>query len=90
MPIAEDPDPRPSDEPEPTAADPFDGLVLDEDFVRGAGVKEPAARTRILAARWRLEPPVDPGGRRWSLDAPARPARVRSGPGSRPSSVQGC
>ncbi|MDH6121415.1 hypothetical protein ABH930_006922 [Kitasatospora sp. GAS204A] len=81
MPIAEDPDPRPSEEPEPTVADPFDGLVLDEDFVRGADVKEPAARTRILAARWRLEPPVDPGGRRWSLDAPGptRPRTKRAG-----------
>ncbi|MFE0460692.1 hypothetical protein ACFW1A_15735 [Kitasatospora sp. NPDC058965] len=80
MPIAEDPDPRPSDEPEPepTAADPFDRLVLDEDFVRGATVKEPAARTRVLAARWRLEPPVDPGGRRWSPGAPG-PARPRTG-----------
>ncbi|MFG2820443.1 hypothetical protein ACGFX4_13535 [Kitasatospora sp. NPDC048365] len=65
MPIADDPDPRPDGRPEPDG-DPFDGLVLDESFVRGAAVQEPSARTRMLTARWRVEPPVDPGGRRWS------------------------
>ncbi|MCU7820499.1 hypothetical protein [Kitasatospora sp. DSM 101779] len=74
MPIADDPQPRPSEEPEPGAPDPFDGLVLDERFVRAATVKEPAARTRELSAKWRVEPPVDPGGRRWS---PASPGAVR-------------
>jgi hypothetical protein len=80
VPIAEDPDPRHSEELEPTAADPFEGLVLDEKFVRGAEVKEPAARTRMLSARWRVEPPVDPGGRRWSPDARPRtkPATLAS------------
>ncbi|WP_354637588.1 hypothetical protein [Kitasatospora camelliae] len=80
MPIADDPFPDPSDDPhasgrpDPSSPDPFDGLVLDEAFVRGATVKEPSARTRMLTARWRLEPPVDPGGRRWSPGS-ARPAR---------------
>ncbi len=46
--------------------DPFEGLVLDERFVKDAAVKEPGARARMLAARWRVEPPVDPGGRRWA------------------------
>ncbi|MFC5663869.1 hypothetical protein ACFP3U_12850 [Kitasatospora misakiensis] len=63
MPIADDPRPNPSDEP---GRDPFDDLVLDERFVRAATVKEPTARTRMLTARWRHQPPVDPGGRRWS------------------------
>lgn len=63
MPIAEDPDPRPTD-------DPFDGLVLDEEFVRAAENKEQTARTRMLAARWKEQPPVDPGGRRSVNDGP--------------------
>ncbi|GAA4842975.1 hypothetical protein [Kitasatospora terrestris] len=75
MPIADDPDPRPADRPEPEGGDPFEGLVLDESFVRGAAVQEPSARTRMLTARWRVEPPVDPGGRRWS-PTPVRTAAV--------------
>jgi hypothetical protein len=35
----------------------WDELVLDEDFIRGAQVSEPAARTRILRERWRRQPP---------------------------------
>lgn len=86
VPIADDQEPHPSEEPgqgpepgpeqEPTTPDPFDGLVLDEDFIRSASVKEPAARTRMLSARWHHEPPVDPGGRRWST-GPAGKARAR-------------
>ena len=71
------PDRRPPDAIEPP--DPFEGLVLDEDFVRAATVNEPSARARMLAERWRREPPVDPGGRRWSVDGPARSRRNRSG-----------
>ncbi|MFF8096536.1 hypothetical protein [Streptomyces sp. NPDC016675] len=37
--------------------DTWDGLVLDEEFVRGAGTSEPSARARVLAARWRRERP---------------------------------
>ncbi|MFF4345284.1 hypothetical protein ACFY00_35905 [Kitasatospora sp. NPDC001540] len=69
------------DRPQPDALeppDPFEGLVLDEDFVRSATVNEPSARARMLAERWRREPPVDPGGRRWSLDGPGRTRGRRS------------
>ncbi|MFB7472358.1 hypothetical protein [Kitasatospora sp. NPDC056184] len=79
MPIAEDPEPRPSEgrEPDgnassgPDGKDPFADLVLDEEFVRGASVKEQAGRTRMLAAQWKHTPPVDPGGRRSVNDGPA-------------------
>lgn len=53
----------------------FDGLVLDEDFIRG-GVHEPPARTRAAIARygnsqssWRQSPPLAP--------APTRARRQR-------------
>ncbi|RAJ46955.1 hypothetical protein K353_00156 [Kitasatospora sp. SolWspMP-SS2h] len=69
------PDRRPPDAVEPP--DPFEGLVLDEEFIRSATVSEPSARTRMLTERWRHEPPVDPGGRRWSQDGPARARRTR-------------
>ncbi|MGF1429670.1 hypothetical protein [Kitasatospora sp. LaBMicrA B282] len=53
MPITDDPESQPpAGEP-----DPFENLVLDEEFIKGARVKEPAGRTRILAARWRNRPP---------------------------------
>ncbi|MFD8085294.1 hypothetical protein ACFV4F_26760 [Kitasatospora sp. NPDC059722] len=82
MPTAEDPHQHPSREPEPAepgraTPDPFEGLVLDERFVKDAAVKEPTARTRMLAARWRQEPPVDPGGRRWTPGAASGTARSR-------------
>ncbi|MFF4815509.1 hypothetical protein ACFY2K_13090 [Kitasatospora sp. NPDC001309] len=72
----------PSREPEPepmtpgrATPDPFEGLVLDERFIGEATVKEPTARTRMLATRWREEPPVDPGGRRWTPGPAPRAAR---------------
>ncbi|MFD5466071.1 hypothetical protein ACFWIQ_25030 [Kitasatospora sp. NPDC127059] len=82
MPTAEDPHQPPSREPEPTAPnqarpDPFEGLVLDGRFIKDAAVKEPTARTRMLAAQWREEPPVDPGGRRWVPGAASGTARSR-------------
>ncbi|MER5886141.1 hypothetical protein ABT160_20155 [Streptomyces sp. NPDC001941] len=40
---------------------------LDEDFVRGATVKEPSARSRMLAARWRDQPPEP---QPWRADEP--------------------
>ncbi|GAB2732721.1 SCO2583/SCO2584 N-terminal domain-containing protein [Kitasatospora kifunensis] len=55
MPIAEDPAQRPPGE-EP---DPFADLVLDEDFVKGASVKEQSGRSRMLAAKWKREPPQE-------------------------------
>ncbi|MFJ8040707.1 hypothetical protein ACIRBX_09420 [Kitasatospora sp. NPDC096147] len=74
MPIADEPEPRSADDP--SAKDPFEGLVLDEDFVRAATLKEASGRTRMLAARWKHTPPHDPGGRRSVNDGP-RPARKR-------------
>jgi hypothetical protein len=52
----------PDDQTSP-GPDPFEGLVLDEDFVRGARQKEASARSRMLAERWKREPPVDPAWR---------------------------
>ncbi|MEU3981497.1 hypothetical protein AB0F77_15540 [Streptomyces sp. NPDC026672] len=37
--------------------DEWDGVVLDEDFIRSAGTTEPSARARMLAARWRTQKP---------------------------------
>ncbi|MFE2109014.1 hypothetical protein ACFXAF_24560 [Kitasatospora sp. NPDC059463] len=87
MPIAEDPEPRPSEgrEPDGTAPsgpdgkDPFADLVLDEEFVQGASVKEQAGRTRMLAAQWKHTPPVDPGGRRSVNDGPPKKRFARKG-----------
>ncbi|MGY9064834.1 SGM_3592 family protein [Streptomyces murinus] len=51
---------------EPTG-DAFEGLVLDEDFVRAADTSEPSARARMLAARWRTEAPEP---QPWRSDEP--------------------
>ncbi|MFB7618693.1 hypothetical protein [Kitasatospora sp. NPDC056181] len=82
MPTAEDPHQPPSREPEPIGTgratpDPFEGLVLDERFIGDAAVEEPTTRTRMLAAQWRKETPVDPGGRRWAPGAASGAARPR-------------
>ncbi|MFP8883797.1 SGM_3592 family protein [Streptomyces mangrovi] len=45
----------------------WDDVVLDEDFIRGAEVSEPAARTRMLRARWRDDPPEP---QPWRADEP--------------------
>ncbi|WP_327678183.1 SCO2583/SCO2584 N-terminal domain-containing protein [Kitasatospora sp. NBC_00458] len=95
MPIAEDPEPRPheggkQDGPAPSGEDgkdPFADLVLDEEFIRGASVKEQTGRTRMLAAQWKHTPPVDPGGRRSVNDGP-RP-RKRFGRGPKPVDAWG-
>ncbi|TXJ81998.1 hypothetical protein E2C11_09655 [Streptomyces lavendulae] len=47
--------------------DAFEGLVLDEDFVRAAEASEPSARARMPAARWRAEAPEP---RPWRSDEP--------------------
>jgi len=87
VPIAEDPEPR------PTAEDPFDNLVLDEEFVRGATVQEASGRARMLSAKWRREPPPEPepwrpatevrrsrfGRRAPNVDAWGNPVRRRGG-----------
>ncbi|PJE99701.1 hypothetical protein CUT44_04185 [Streptomyces carminius] len=49
------------------ARDPWDELVLDEEFIRDARVNEPAARTRMLRARWQGEPPEP---QPWRADGP--------------------
>jgi hypothetical protein len=50
-----------------TAGEPWDDLVLDEDFIRSAETAEPSARARMLAARWREGGP-DP--QPWRSDEP--------------------
>ncbi|MFB6548877.1 hypothetical protein [Streptomyces sp. NPDC056405] len=50
-----------------TGDDTWDGLVLDEEFVRDAGTSEPSARARMLAARWRREKPEP---QPWRSDEP--------------------
>ncbi|MFJ8189789.1 hypothetical protein ACIQ8D_08445 [Streptomyces sp. NPDC096094] len=47
--------------------DTWDGLVLDEEFVRDADTSEPSARARMLAARWRREKPEP---QPWRSDEP--------------------
>ncbi|XED75634.1 hypothetical protein AB8O64_34115 [Streptomyces sp. QH1-20] len=47
--------------------DPWDDVVLDESFVRGAEISEPSARARILTARWRHSTPEP---QPWRADAP--------------------
>ncbi|MER7056685.1 hypothetical protein [Streptomyces sp. NPDC000351] len=49
------------------AADTGDGLLLDEEFIRGAGASEPSARARMLAARWHDEKPEP---QPWRSDEP--------------------
>lgn len=53
-----------SDEPK---RDEWDDLVLDENFVQGAEVNEPTARTRMLTERWKNDAP-DP--QPWRSDEP--------------------
>ncbi|MGP4112639.1 SGM_3592 family protein [Streptomyces sp. 4N509B] len=63
--------------------DGWDGVVLDESFVRGAEVREPSARTRMLRERWKHEAPspqpwrsdTPPAG--WVGDTPRRSRRRR-------------
>lgn len=70
MPTAEDPqDPAPDD------TDPFEGLVLDADFIRGAQHKEGSARARMLAGKWKKHPPTDTSFR--PAPAPRRRRRFR-------------
>ncbi|GAA3123470.1 SGM_3592 family protein [Streptomyces echinatus] len=47
--------------------DEWDGVVLDEAFIRSAGACEPSARARMLAARWRAE---EPQPEPWRSDEP--------------------
>lgn len=45
----------------------WDEVDLDYRFIRSAEVKEPSARARMLAARWRREPPEP---QPWRSDKP--------------------
>ncbi|WTW94749.1 hypothetical protein OG216_15760 [Streptomycetaceae bacterium NBC_01309] len=68
-------------------ADPFEGLVLDEEFVRGASQSEPSARARMLAERWRQEPPRNTGFREAAnKEMPWRARARRGGDGPRRTS----
>ncbi|MFE7775621.1 hypothetical protein ACFU5O_17295 [Streptomyces sp. NPDC057445] len=63
-----EPGAEPEPRPDPTAhREPWDELVLDEDFVRGAETAEPSARARMLAARWRDSAPEP---QPWRSDEP--------------------
>ncbi|MBW1596203.1 hypothetical protein [Streptomyces sp. JJ38] len=77
-------------EPEPhergeDRGDDWDAQELDEDFIRSADVKEPAARTRMLRERWRRSPPEPepwradepPAGWLFSRGRPGRKRRKR-------------
>lgn len=57
-------EPHGKDEPQ---RDEWDDLVLDENFVRGAEVSEPTARTRMLTERWRNDAPTP---QPWRSDEP--------------------
>jgi hypothetical protein len=52
---------------EQAGRDEWDEVVLDESFVRGAEVEEPAARTRMLRERWKHEAPSP---QPWRSDTP--------------------
>jgi hypothetical protein len=56
-----------ADREEHDGHDEWDGVVLDESFVRGAEVREPTARTRMLRERWKHDAP-DP--QPWRSDTP--------------------
>ncbi|WP_234314123.1 hypothetical protein [Streptomyces sp. NBRC 109706] len=64
---------EPSDQDEPRGGDDapreedWDNLVLDESFIRGAEVREPTARTRMLRERWK---DGGPSPQPWRSDEP--------------------
>ncbi|WP_042385415.1 SCO2583/SCO2584 N-terminal domain-containing protein [Streptacidiphilus melanogenes] len=57
--------------------DPFEKLVLDEDFVRAAEHKESSARARMLSARWKKNPPQDTSWRAPVVPLQPKPRRRR-------------
>ncbi|MFJ4678927.1 hypothetical protein [Kitasatospora sp. NPDC088783] len=65
-------EPRPGDGGPGSSDDPFEGLVLDEEFVRAATNKEASGRARMLTERWRREPP--PANEPWRPTTEVRPA----------------
>jgi hypothetical protein len=99
--MAEDPTENASSPTPPESADEFDGLVLDENFVRG-GTYEPPARTRVAIAKfgdqqtsWRhggglrrgsAQPSAQPNSSRAHRPGPRRSGERRPRPGG-PSRV---
>ncbi|WP_282206034.1 SCO2583/SCO2584 N-terminal domain-containing protein [Kitasatospora fiedleri] len=65
-------EPRPGDGGPGSSDDPFEGLVLDEEFVRAATNREASGRARMLTERWKREPP--PVNEPWRPTTEVRPA----------------
>ncbi|GHJ40184.1 hypothetical protein [Streptomyces sp. TS71-3] len=59
-------EPRPDGE-RPAGGEPWDEVSLDDDFIRLAPRREPSARARMLAARWRNSAPEP---QPWRSDEP--------------------
>lgn len=78
-----DHEPEATEGRQPADADPFEGLVLDEEFIKGAKQSEPSARARMLAERWKNEPPEDTGFREAAGERGRRRLRRRPVGGSR-------
>ncbi|WP_285735784.1 hypothetical protein [Kitasatospora phosalacinea] len=64
-------EPRPDDSVPGRPDDPFEGLVLDEEFVRSATAKEASGRARMLTERWKNDPPPENGP--WRPTTEVRP-----------------
>ncbi|MFD7732663.1 hypothetical protein ACFV6F_20025 [Kitasatospora phosalacinea] len=64
-------EPRPDEGGPGRPDDPFEGLVLDEEFVRSATNKEASGRARMLAERWKRNPP--PENEPWRPTTEVRP-----------------
>ncbi|UGQ09810.1 hypothetical protein LO772_23255 [Yinghuangia sp. ASG 101] len=78
-----DHEPEATEGRQPADADPFEGLVLDEEFIKGAKQSEPSARARMLAERWKNEPPEDTGFREAAGNRGRRRLRRRPTGGNR-------
>ncbi|MFC8720024.1 hypothetical protein [Kitasatospora sp. NPDC057198] len=70
--------PGPDDSGPGRPDDPFEGLVLDEEFVRSATNKEASGRSRMLAERWKRNPP--PVNEPWRPATEVRSKGRQSGP----------
>ncbi|ARX84794.1 MULTISPECIES: SGM_3592 family protein [Streptomyces] len=53
--------------PGSAGGEPWDDVVLDDDFIRSAEAAEPSARARMLSARWRDRAPEP---QPWRSDEP--------------------
>ena len=77
--MTDDPTDSPSSAASPESGDEFEGLVLDENFVRG-GSYEPPARTRVAIARY--------GGQQTSWRHGGGLRRGQSQPDDQPTSIR--